>query len=92
MERAERIGLVNRVVPDAELSLAAFELACALANGPRIALRSIKDNLNDARALDYLAAVDAEAARVIEASQTQDHKEAARAFLEKRSPVFRDRW
>ena len=89
--RAERIGLVNRVVPDAELQQKAFELAKQLANGPRVALRNIKANLEDARRLDFLSAVDVEAERVYASSQTADHKEAVRAFVEKRPAVFRDR-
>ena len=89
--RAERIGLVNRVVPDAELQQKAFELAKQLANGPRVALRNIKANLEDARRLDFLSAVDVEAERVYASSQTADHKEAVLAFVEKRPAVFRDR-
>jgi enoyl-CoA hydratase/carnithine racemase len=89
--RAERIGLVNRVVPDADLQDKAFELARSLANGPRIALRRIKENIEAARNRDYLEALDFEAKNVIETGQTADHKEAVRAFVEKRAPVFRDR-
>lgn len=89
--RAERIGLVNRVVPDAELQQKAFELARQLANGPRVALSNIKANIDDARGRDYLSAVDIEAERVYASSQTADHKEAVRAFVEKRPAVFRDR-
>ena len=89
--RAERLGIINRVVPDADLQQKAFELARQLANGPRIALRNIKANIEDARRMDYLSAVDAEAERVYASSQTADHKEAVRAFVEKRPPVFRDR-
>src|SRR6478609_5221389 len=44
-ERAERIGLFNRVVPDAELRDAAFALARDMAQGPTLALRAMKDNL-----------------------------------------------
>src|SRR5689334_10512448 len=44
-ERCERIGLVNRLVDDAKLQAEAFALAKSLAEGPRIALRNIKNNL-----------------------------------------------
>ena len=90
--RAEQLGLINRVVPDADLRAQAFELARSLANGPRVVLRNIKANLAEARAQDYLSAIDGEAVRVVQSSQTDDHKEAVRAFMEKRAPQFRDRF
>lgn len=85
----ERIGLVNRVVPDDELRGAAYDLARSLANGPRVALRHIKDNLDEALAIDYLTALDREAERLVASSRTADHQEAVTAFAEKRPPVFR---
>jgi enoyl-CoA hydratase/carnithine racemase len=86
--RCERIGLVNRVVPDERLRDEAFALAKALAEGPRVALRNMKDNLDDALAVDYAAALDREAERLVQSSRTEDHREAVRAFVEKRKPVF----
>ena len=41
--------------------------------------------------LDYPAAIDREAERMLRAQGTEDHKEAVRAFVEKRKPVFRGR-
>ena len=87
--RAERIGLVNRVVPDAELQAAAFALAKSVAAGPGVALSYMKDNLDEAATIDFPTALDREAERMVRSSQTADHKEAVRAFIEKRSPVFR---
>ena len=87
-ERCERIGLVNRVVPDEKLRDEAFEFAKSLANGPRVALRNMKDNLDDALHIDYPTALHREAERLVQASRTEDHKEAVRAFVEKRKPVF----
>ena len=89
--RCERIGLVNYVVPDDELRQAAFDLAAKLASGPRIALRNMKDNLDDAVTSDYLSALDGEAVRMVDSAQTSDHREAVRAFVEKRPPQFKDR-
>jgi enoyl-CoA hydratase/carnithine racemase len=86
--RCERIGLVNRVVPDDRLQEEAFALAKSLAEGPRVALRSMKDNLDDALHVDYATALDREAERLVQASRTDDHREAVRAFVEKRKPVF----
>ena len=90
-ERAERIGLFNRVVPDDKLRDAAFEFARTLAQGPRLALRNMKDNLDDALHIDYPTALHREAERLVQASRTEDHKEAVKAFVEKRKPVFKGR-
>jgi enoyl-CoA hydratase/carnithine racemase len=87
-ERCERIGLVNRVVDDAKLQDEAFAFAKSLAEGPRVALRNMKDNLDDALHIDYPTALYREAERLVQASRTEDHKEAVRAFVEKRKPVF----
>jgi enoyl-CoA hydratase/carnithine racemase len=84
----ERIGLVNRVVEDGELRSAAFELAKSLANGPRVALAHIKDNLDEVHGIDYLTALDREAERLVASSRTADHQEAVAAFAEKRPPRF----
>ena len=89
--RAERIGLFNRVVPDECLQADAFALARSLAEGPRIALCSMKDNLDDALTIDFATALDREAERLVLATRTADHKEAVRAFVEKRKPVFSGR-
>ena len=87
----ERLGLVNRVVPDDRFREDAFELARTLANGPAVALDRMKDNLDDALTKPFLTALDGEAERLIEVAQTEDHKEAVRAFIEKRSPNFKGR-
>src|SRR6186997_2929 len=87
-ERCERIGLVNRVVADDKLKDEAFAFAKSLAEGPRVALRNMKDNLDDALHIDYPTALHREAERLVQASRTDDHKEAVRAFVEKRKPVF----
>ena len=87
----ERLGLVNRVVPDAELEKEAWELAHRIAAGPPIALRFMKDNLNRALTQDLGACLDLEAERMVLGAQTEDYLEAVRAFAEKRPPVFRGR-
>src|SRR5947208_14580320 len=87
--RCERIGLVNRVVPDARLRDEAFALAKSLAEGPTIALRYMKDNLDEALLFDFPTARDHEAERLIRTTMTTDHKEAVQAFIEKRKAVFR---
>ena len=89
--RAERIGLFNRVVPDARLQEEAFALARTMAQGPAVALRHIKDNLDEAMHIDFDVALRQEARRMVNAARTEDHREAVRAFVEKRNPVFTGR-
>jgi len=87
--RCEAIGLVNRVVPDASLQNEAFALAKSIAEGPTIALRYMKDNLDEALLFDFATARDHEAERLIRTTMTADHREAVQAFIEKRKAVFR---
>jgi enoyl-CoA hydratase/carnithine racemase len=86
--RAEKLGLVNRVVADAELATAARALAQQVADGPADAIRMMKQNLNEVSSLDYFGAIDREAERIVQLSTSENHKEAVRAFVEKRKPVF----
>jgi enoyl-CoA hydratase/carnithine racemase len=86
--RCETLGLVNRVVPDAELRDTAFAVAKSLAEGPTIALARIKDNLDHAIVSDFLESMDQEAENMVRSARTTDHKEAVRAFVEKRRPAF----
>ena len=86
--RCEAIGLVNRVVPDAKLQQEAFALARSMAEGPTIALRYMKDNLDEALLFDFATARDHEAERLIRTTMTADHREAVQAFVEKRKPNF----
>ncbi len=87
--RCEAIGLVNRVVPDSRLQAEAFALAKSFAEGPRLALRYMKDNLDEALLFDFETARDHEAERLIRLTTTTDHREAVQAFIEKRKPVFK---
>jgi enoyl-CoA hydratase/carnithine racemase len=84
----ERIGLFNRVVPDDKLQEEAFGLAKSLAEGPTLALRYMKDNLDEALLFDFATARDHEAARLVRLTTTADHREAVQAFIEKRKAVF----
>ena len=54
----------------------------------RDAIRLMKQNLNEAASLDYFGAIDHEAERIVQLSTSENHKEAVRAFVEKRKPVF----
>jgi len=88
VRRCEALGLVNRVVSDAELRETAFVLARSLADGPSIALAYMKDNLDHAVTSDFLGSMDQEAENMVRSARTDDHKEAVHAFIDKRKPVF----
>ena len=79
------------MVPDESFRDAAFAFAKSLADGPAVALRQMKDNLDDALTEPFLTALDGEAERLVKTAQTADHKEAVRAFIEKRKPNFQGR-
>jgi enoyl-CoA hydratase/carnithine racemase len=87
----ERLGLVNRVVADAELAAESQALARRIAAGPPIALAWMKDNLNRALREDLAACLDIEAERMVNGAMTDDYLEAVRAFQDKRPPRFRGR-
>jgi len=85
---ADRIGLVSKLVLPEELEGAAYGLARRLAKGPPLTYRFMKKNLNaavDGRLVDVL---DMEATHMVLASMTKDQREAVKAFMEKREPVF----
>jgi len=90
-EACLRIGLVNRVLPEETFRDDAFAFAKSLADGPAVTLSLMKDNLDDALDLPFLDALDREAERLVESAATADHREAVRAFIEKRKPVFQGR-
>jgi enoyl-CoA hydratase len=87
-QEADRIGLVNHVVPLEDLEAAAMDQARALAAGAQIAIRfnkrlvnkELEDRVN--RIYDLALALEGLT------FETADHREAVRAFLEKRDPVF----
>jgi 2-(1,2-epoxy-1,2-dihydrophenyl)acetyl-CoA isomerase len=87
--RIEALGLANRVVADEELAAETVALAEKLANGPSVALRYMKRNLNVAVSGDLAAGLDSEAYGMLRSRASEDHKEAAQAFVEKRPPMFR---
>jgi 2-(1,2-epoxy-1,2-dihydrophenyl)acetyl-CoA isomerase len=90
--QAERLGLVSRVVPAASLAEEAQRLGARLAAGPRVAYRYMKENIHRAAAgCDAGVAMDLEATYHLQTTLTDDHAEAARAFVEKRPPRFQGR-
>jgi 2-(1,2-epoxy-1,2-dihydrophenyl)acetyl-CoA isomerase len=85
------LGIANQVVEDEKLAEVTYALAARLASGPRIALRLMKQNFNAAESGTLSELLDLEARHQIETGRTEDHREAARAFVEKRTPVFHGR-
>ncbi|MGZ6013749.1 MAG: enoyl-CoA hydratase-related protein [Caulobacteraceae bacterium] len=90
-EEALRLSLTNWVCEPEELAAKTREVAQRLANGPTIAYRYMKENLNRAMAGEWDDCMDLEATHHVHCGQTADHKEAAKAFVEKREPVFTGR-
>jgi 2-(1,2-epoxy-1,2-dihydrophenyl)acetyl-CoA isomerase len=85
------LGIVNRLVPDAQLEEETLALATRLARGPRVALRYMKRNMNAAETGSLKDCLDLEAWNHTRTGFTDDHREAAKAFVDKREPVFRGR-
>ena len=83
-----QLGLVNRVVPFDELGREAHAMAKLVAEGPALAQRFMKENLNRALTQDLKTCLDLEADRLMRAQSSPDHAEAVRAFLDKRPPRF----
>lgn len=89
--RLEKLGLASRVVADDRLEAETMELAARFANGPRLAWRYIKRNMKAAEEGSLADTLDSEAYGMLRTRETQDHAEAAKAFVEKRAPVFQGR-
>ena len=88
-DEALRLGLANWVCEADELAAKTREIAGRLAQGPTVAYRYMKENLNRAMAGDVDDCLDLEATHHIHCGQTEDHREATKAFVEKREPVFK---
>lgn len=88
-KEAERIGLVTMVVPHDELETATREIAEKLAKGPPLAIKRAKRAIYDGLDMDLETTLDYVGKLVRELWETEDHKEGARAFVEKREPLFK---
>lgn len=82
------LGLVNAVLDDDDFELAALNWCNDIAHQAPLAIARMKENINRATLVDAATALDAEAHNMVETMSTADHREAAAAFVEKRTPVF----
>jgi 2-(1,2-epoxy-1,2-dihydrophenyl)acetyl-CoA isomerase len=90
-EDAQRLGIINDIFPPADFEREVMARARRLASGPSIAYRYMKENLNRAVTGDLGDCMDLEVTHHLRTALTEDHREAARAFVEKREPRFRGR-
>lgn len=86
---ADKLGLLTRLVADDQLESETLALATRLAEGPPVAFRYIKQNLNASHGLSPEELVDLETTHMMRTTETEDAKEAAKAMVEKRPAVFR---
>jgi 2-(1,2-epoxy-1,2-dihydrophenyl)acetyl-CoA isomerase len=88
---AERIGLVNKCVPAAEFEATVNALAQRLANGPTRAYALIKELIYTSAESDLQTSLQLEGELQDNAFETEDHRNAVQAFLEKRKPEYKGR-
>jgi 2-(1,2-epoxy-1,2-dihydrophenyl)acetyl-CoA isomerase len=90
-EDAERLGIVNAIFSAEDFEQEVMARARRLAHGPSIAYRYMKENLNRAVTGELGECMDLEVTHHVHTGFTEDHREAARAFVDKREPQFRGR-
>jgi enoyl-CoA hydratase/carnithine racemase len=88
---ALRLGIVNRVVPAANLAESTYALARQIADGPQIPIRMIKRLVYQSLKLDLRTHLDLVSSHMSIVRQTADHAEGVAAFKEKRSAKFQGR-
>ncbi len=87
-EKAEAIGLVNRVVEPENLMAEAKQMASLIAAKPVLAVRAAKEAINHGLNMTLHEGLDLESFHWSYLCGTEDQKEGARAFIEKRKPKF----
>jgi len=87
-EEAERIGMINKAVPDDELMSHVRGVADRIALGPQLSVRFIKRAVYQGQRIDLRTSLDLISSHYAVVSSSSDHKEAVQAYLEKRKPNF----
>ena len=90
-EDALRLGIVNAIFAPADFEREVMDRARRLAHGPSVAYRYMKENLNRAVSGELGDCMDLEVTHHVHTGLTEDHREAAQAFVDKREPHFRGR-
>jgi enoyl-CoA hydratase/carnithine racemase len=90
-EEAEHLGIVNKVVDDADLMSSTYEMAGQIAAQPPIAVRMMKRAAYQGARMDLRTHLDMAASHMAAIYSTDDHREAVDAFQNKRKPEFKGR-
>ncbi len=88
-DEAERIGLVNKVVPDEQLMQEAYRMAEQIAAGPPLAVRMMKKAVYQGMNMDLRTHLEQVSSHMAVLFSTEDHQEALTAFKEKRQATFK---
>jgi 2-(1,2-epoxy-1,2-dihydrophenyl)acetyl-CoA isomerase len=87
--KAHDLGLINDVVPAAEISEKGMALAQKLASGPTLAFARTKELIDQSFENDLATQLEAERVNFVASTYTNDFKEGVQAFVEKRKPEFK---
>lgn len=90
-KEAERIGMINQIVPAGQLAAATMEMSRSIAKGPSIAIGYAKTSIYESWNRDMVSAMENEARIQAVVWTTEDSREGIRAFAEKRKPNFKGR-
>ncbi len=90
-QKAARIGVINEIVERDQLMVRAFELADTIANNAPLAVNATRNGVRELLGMDLQSAYIRQEEIGAPLRQTEDAREAQRAFMEKRPPVFKGR-
>lgn len=88
IREAQKLGIINSVLEDDDFEAAAVRYCQEIADQAPLAITRMKENINRAGRVDLQEALHEEAANMVFTMSTADHREAAAAFVEKRTATF----